>query len=146
MDGADPEWIDYGQVVADHARESKIELSLPSFIPWSRKAHELRLHAAEHGLAVRMHEELFSARFEEGVDIGRVDLLVATAERIGLDTSEAKAVLDIDKYRDRIVALRVEAEAEGVRSVPTLRSGTVSLEGPPSMGELRQFLRDARLI
>ncbi len=146
MDGADPEWIDYGQIVADHARESKIELSLPSFIPWSRKAHELRLHAAEHGLAVRMHEELFSARFEEGVDIGRVDLLVATAERIGLDTSEAKAVLDIDKYRDRIVALRVEAEAEGVRSVPTLRSGTVSLEGPPSMGELRQFLRDARLI
>ncbi len=146
MDGADPEWIDYGQIVADHARESKIELSLPSFIPWSRKAHELRLHAAEHGLAIRMHEELFSARFEEGVDIGRVDLLVATAERIGLDTSEAKAVLDIDKYRDRIVALRVEAEAEGVRSVPTLRSGTVSLEGPPSMGELRQFLRDARLI
>ncbi|HIF07427.1 MAG TPA: hypothetical protein EYQ64_10890 [Gemmatimonadetes bacterium] len=146
MDATDPEWIDYGQIVADHARESKIELSLPSFIPWSRKAHELRLHAAEHGLAVRMHEELFSARFEEGVDIGRVDLLVATAERIGLDTSEAKAVLDIDKYRDRIVALRVEAEAEGVRSVPTLRSGTVSLEGPPSMGELRQFLRDARLI
>ncbi len=146
MDATDPEWIDYGQIVADHARESKIELSLPSFIPWSRKAHELRLHAAEHGLAIRMHEELFSARFEEGVDIGRVDLLVATAERIGLDTSEAKAVLDIDKYRDRIVALRVEAEAEGVRSVPTLRSGTVSLEGPPSMGELRQFLRDARLI
>ena len=35
-----------------------------------------------------MHKEVFSARFREGADIGRVDILVAAAEKIGLDPSE----------------------------------------------------------
>ena len=93
-----------------------------------------------------MHEELFSARFREGADIGRVDILVAVAEKVGLDPSESKAVLDVDKYRDRVVDLRSEAEAAGVRRVPTLRSSAMSLEGPSSIGELRQFLERIRLI
>ncbi len=146
IDGSGPEWKTYGETVADLAREAKIQMVQPSFIPWSRKAHELRLHAADQGLESPMHEEVFSARFREGADIGRVDVLVAAAEKIGLDRSESKAVLDVDKHRDRVVDLRREAEAIGVLRVPTLRSGDVSLEGPASMGELRQFLESARLL
>ena len=93
-----------------------------------------------------MHEEIFAARFRDGADIGRIDVLVATAEKIGLDPSESKAVLDVDKHRDRVVDLRREAEGDGVRRVPTLRSRAWSLEGPASMGELRQFLERARLL
>ena len=146
IDGSGPDWKAYGETVADLAREAEIQMAHPSFIPWSRKAHELRLHAAEQGLESPMHEEVFSARFREGADIGRVDILVAAAERIGLDPSESKAVLDVDKHRDRVVDLRREAEASGVSRVPTLRSGDVSLEGPASMGELRHFLESARLL
>ncbi len=146
IDGSGPEWKTYGETVADLAREAKIQMAHPSFIPWSRKAHELRLHAADQGLESPMHEEVFSARFREGADIGRVDVLVAAAEKIGLDRSESKAVLDVDKHRDRVVDLRREAEASGVSRVPTLRSGDVSLEGPASMGELRHFLESARLL
>ena len=146
IDGTDPEWSAYGETVAGLAQESEIRIALPTFVPWSRKAHELRLHAAEQGLESPMHEELFSARFREGADIGRVDILVAVAEKVGLDPSESKAVLDVDKYRDRVVDLRSEAEAAGVRRVPTLRSSAMSLEGPSSIGELRQFLERIRLI
>ena len=146
IDGSGPDWRAYGETVAGLAREAEIRMARPSFIPWSRKAHELRLHAAEQGLESPMHEEIFSAHFQEGADIGRVDVLVASAERVGLDPSESKAVLDIDKYRDRVVDLRREAEASGVRRVPTLRSGAMSLEGPASIGELRHFLEHARLL
>ena len=146
IDGSGSDWKAYGETVAALAREAEIRMAHPSFIPWSRKAHELRLHAAEQGLESPMHEELFSARFQEGADIGRVDVLIASAERVGLDRSESKAVLDVDKYRDRVVDLRREAEASGVRSVPTLRSGARSLEGPASIGELRHFLEHARLL
>jgi len=146
IDGMDPDWRSYGETVGDLAREAEIQMAFPSFIPWSRKAHELRLHAAESGLESKMHEEIFSARFRDGADVGRVDLLVAAAERVGLDLSETKAVLDVDKHRDRVVELRREAEAEGVRRVPTLRSRSVSLEGPASMGELRHFLERAGLV
>ena len=146
VDGANPEWNAYGETVAALAWESEIVIARPAFVPWSRKAHELRLHASEQGLESPMHEELFSARFRDGADIGRVDILVAVAERVGLDASESKAVLDVDKYRDRVVDLRSEAEAAGIRKVPTLRSSAASLEGPASIGELRQFLEQARLI
>jgi predicted DsbA family dithiol-disulfide isomerase len=146
IDGTDPDWNSYGETVAGLAREAEIPMTRPEFVPWSRKAHELRLHAAEQGLAPLMHEEIFTARFREGADIGRVDVLVAAAEKVGLDPSESKAVLDIDKYTDRIVDLRHEAEAAGVRRAPTLRSGTMSLVGPASIGELRHFLEHARCL
>ena len=146
IDGSGPDWKAYGETVADLARDAEIQMAHPAFIPWSRKAHELRLHAAEQGLESPMHEEVFSARFREGADIGRVDILVAAAEKIGLDPSESKAVLDVDKHRDRVVDLRREAEAAGVRRVPTLRSGAMSLEGPASIGDLRHFLEHARLL
>ena len=146
IDGMDPEWHAYGEAVEGLAREAEIPMNHPAFIPWSRKAHELRLHAAEQGLGSPMHEEIFSARFQEGADIGRIDVLVAAAERVGLDASESKVVLDIDKHRDRVVDLRQEAEKAGIKRVPTLRSGDLSLEGPASIGEVRHFLEHARLL
>ena len=146
IDGSGPDWIAYEETVLGLARETEIQMARPSFIPWSRKAHELRLHAAEQGLESPMHEELFAARFGKGADIGRVDVLVASAERVGLETSESKAVLDVDRHADGVVHLRREAEAEGVLRAPTLRSGSMSLEGPASMGELRAFLEHARLL
>ncbi len=146
IDGADPDWNAYGETVELLAREAEVRMIHPTFIPWSRKAHELRLHAAEQGLESPMHEGIFSARFQAGADIGRIDVLVAAAEKVGLDASESKAVLDVDKHRDRVVDLRREAEAAGVLRVPTLRSGDMSLEGPASIGEVRNFLEHARLI
>ena len=146
VDGTDPDWNAYGEVVSGFAREAEVRMARPTFVPWSRKAHELRLHAVERGLESPMHEELFAARFKDGMDIGRVDVLVVAAEKVGLDPSESKAVLDVDKHRDRIVDLRQEANAAGVRRAPTLRSDALSLEGPSSIGDLRHFLERARLI
>lgn len=146
IDALDPDWSAYRETVAGLAREAEIAIVHPPFIPWSLKAHELRLHAAEQGRGSDMHEEIFTMRFREGADIGRVDVLVAAAEKLGLDPSESKAVLDVDKYRDRVLDLRREAQAAGVRRAPILRSGAMSLEGPASIGELRDFLEDARFI
>jgi predicted DsbA family dithiol-disulfide isomerase len=146
IDGMDPDWRAYEDAVEGFAREAGVRMTHPSFIPWSRKAHELRLHAVEQELGVPMHEEIFSARFQEGADIGRVDVLVEAARKVGLDPSESKAVLDIDKYGDHVTDLRRGAEAVGIRRVPSLRCGDLSLEGPRSMGELRHFLERARLI
>ena len=146
IDGMDPDWMVYGETVEGFAREAEIRMDFPRFVPWSRKAHELRLHAVEMGLGSPMHKEIFSARFLEGADIGRVDVLVAAAQKVGLDASESKAVLDVDKHRDRVLDLRGEAEAASMQRVPTLRSGDASLEGPGSMGELRNFLEHAGLM
>ena len=146
MDPGSPEWRNYRRSVTELAAAIRLGLASPDFMPWTRKAHELRLHAAEKGLEGPIHDALFKARFEDGADIGRVDVLVGLAADLGLDLTETKAVLDVDRYADRVAELRRQADAEGVARTPTVRIGSESLEGPSRIDDLREFLEAARLV
>jgi len=103
------------------------ELGLPLRTPVparTRKAHEAAAFAASKGVGPAMREALFAAHFAQGLDIGRIDVLVEIGARLGLDASELKVVLDVDG-----LAARVEAELEagrgaGVEGVPTIVVGT----------------------
>jgi predicted DsbA family dithiol-disulfide isomerase len=92
----------------------------PVIVPWTRKAHELAAHAEGAGLFDRVHTALFSAHLSGGLDIGRVDVLVKLAEKETLDSSEAKVVLDVDRYLERVRTTRSEVLARGISEVPTL--------------------------
>lgn len=98
-------------------------------IPWTRKAHELALHAAEKERFRALHEALFRAHLVDGLDIGRVDVLVELAVREGLDRTETKAVLDVDRFSDRVAMLRADALARGVTEPGTLVSATRTVQG-----------------
>lgn len=109
--------------------ERGIVFAPPRLVPWTRKAHELVLHAGEHGAAHQIRRRLFEAYLMEGVDIGRVDVLVGLAVDLGLDRTETKAVLDVDRHLDGVVSLREEAGAAGVTVAPTLVFEGRRLEG-----------------
>ncbi len=145
LDPKSAEWEAYRHSVTEIATEMEVELSFSAFLPWTRKAHELRLHAAAKGLEGPLHDALFRARFQDRADIGRVDVLVDLAVALGLDLTETKAVLDVDRYADRVTVLRREAEARGVGRIPTLQIGSRSLEGPLRIDDLRRFLGAARV-
>jgi len=112
----------------------------PSLVPWTRKAHELALHAAREGCYEHVHAVLFEMFHEGGADIGRIDVLVSIAASVGLDASESKAVLDVDRYADEVCEARREAERLGVRVTPTLLVDRERLERPQGFDELRTFL------
>lgn len=101
----------------------------PTLVPWTRKAHELVLYAAERESAHRIRRRIFDAYLFEGADIGRVDVLVGLAVELGLDRTETKAVLDVDRHEADVAALRDEAQAAGVANTPTLLAGDQRLEG-----------------
>jgi predicted DsbA family dithiol-disulfide isomerase len=115
-------------------------MARPPITPWSRKAHELALHAREKGRFREVHRALFRAHAVQGRDIGRVDVLVEIAQAEGLEPREAKAVLDVDRFLDRVADLRKEAERLGVRGVPTIRAGERTLEGFHHEASVRNFL------
>lgn len=117
-----------------------VRLVLPGILPWSRKAHELALHAMEKGVGPAVHDVLFEAVFVRGDDVGRVDVLVGIARRLGMDGTEAKAVLDVDRFTGQVAALRAEAAAAGVSNPPALVSGGRLLQGFHNRGALRTFL------
>ena len=112
----------------------------PSLVPWTRKAHELALHAREKGGFYALHEALYRAFVVEGLDIGRVDVLVGLAAAVGLDPSEARAVLGVDRHTEAPLRSREEAERAGVRGVPTLLVGGARVEGVPGREALRALL------
>ena len=143
IDVRDVEWRRLWEMARRVAEEEGLVLAQPSFVPWSRKAHELALLAREEERFPALHRALFEAFALEGKDLGRVDVLIALATRHGLERSRAKVALDVDHHADTVNATREEAERLGIRGVPTLLSGERQLQGVPSPRTFLAFLRES---
>lgn len=89
----------------------------------TRKAHEAAAFAASRGVGPAFRAAVFEARFAEGRDVGRVDVLVELGAGLGLDASELKVVLDLDTFAGRVAAEHDAAVRAGVEGVPTLVAG-----------------------
>jgi predicted DsbA family dithiol-disulfide isomerase len=91
-----------------------------ALVPWTRKAHELQLFADERGVGAVIRQAIFEAYLERARDIGRIDELVEIARAKGLDPSETKAVLDVDRHREQLLDIRREADSLGLVELPAL--------------------------
>lgn len=140
LDPADPAWAALTSDMASEAHTLEIPFREPTFIPHTRKAHELALHAAETDPSLPIHRALFRAHFLEGRDLGRIDHLVAIAESLGLEAAEVRTVLGVDRYLPAIRSLRSSVLEEDVRGTPTLVRGDQRLEGYRGERELQIFL------
>jgi predicted DsbA family dithiol-disulfide isomerase len=146
----DPEWQAMDEAMARIAEGLGVSFSPPAFVPWTRKAHELALHAAEKGKLDQAVDRLFRTRFREGGDLGRVDLLLTVATGIGLDQAEARTVLGVDRFAPAVEEARAEALDAGIRGVPTLveRSdqeqpwGRIRMEGFRGVEEWRALMEE----
>ena len=136
-------WLRFWEGARAAAAEEGLALAQPRLVPWTRKAHELALHARELGRFAEMHGALFAAFLVDGRDVGRVDVLLDLALRHGLDLTHAKAVLDVDRHAGDVVAARAHAERVGVRGVPTLLAEHGRLEGFRGRAATLAFLERA---
>jgi predicted DsbA family dithiol-disulfide isomerase len=118
-----------------------VTLSPPRLVPWSRKAHELHLFARSREAEGSVRAATFEAYFQGGLDIGRVDVLVEIGRACGLDPTETKAVLDVDRFEEEVRTSRDEAVAAGVRDTPLLVRGAGRLQGFHNRVSLGTFLR-----
>lgn len=143
MDPADGAWLGYWAAMAEAALEEGLELtSAPPLVPWTRKAHELALHARAHDRFDAVHRALFEAFLVEGRDIGRVDVLTEVGRAHGLDWTDTRATLDVDKHAEAVAEGRAAAERLGIRGVPTLLAGERRLEGLHAPDTIAAFLED----
>ena len=95
-----------------------------------------------------MLDVLFSAFFERGRDLRRVDELGALAAEVGLDARQARTLLDSGRYAEAVRADRELAAAYGVAKIPTyVVGGRPPIHGakrPPVLAEaLRTAAQDA---
>jgi len=140
FDPGEPEIVRHWEEMEEEGTRLGFGLTRPWIIPWTRKAHELAFYARKKDCFQVIHDALFRAYLVEGLDIGRVDILVSIAREQGLDASEAKAVLDVDQNLVKVVAKRQEARELGVTQTPTLLWRRQMLSGYPDDGALGEFL------
>ena len=100
-----------------------IALEAPRAVPRTRKAHEAAKAAEAKGAGRAMREAIFRARFAEGRDVGRIDVLVELGAALKLDPTELKVVLDLDTFAAAVDGDRALARRLGIEAVPALLVG-----------------------
>jgi predicted DsbA family dithiol-disulfide isomerase len=111
---------DWTQTVYRRALERGIEIHLPRYQPRSTLPLCACLWAQGQGRLRAFKHALYEAFFCEGEDIATDSEIARAAERSGLDAQEAVRSAYSPELGSRLQAIRREAEAAGVRGVPSL--------------------------
>ena len=112
--------VDWTQNVYRRALSLGIEIHLPRYQPRSTLPLAACLWAGGEGRLRELKHALYEAFFCEGEDIATDVQIARAAERAGLDPAAAVASSYAPELLDRIREVRAEAEAAGVRGVPSL--------------------------
>ncbi len=111
---------DWTDNVYRHALARGIEIHLPRYQPRSTLPLAACLWADGLGHLRAFKHALYEAFFCEGEDVSAEPQIAHAAARAGLDPDGAVAAAYAPSLHTRIAEIRVEAEAAGVRGVPSL--------------------------
>lgn len=131
--------VDWTANVYGRAQAMGVEIHLPRYQPRSTIPLAACLWAGEEGRLRDFKHALYEAFFCEGEDIAVDGEIARAAARVGLDPKGALAAAYAPERFRRIAEIRAEAEAEGVRGVPSLV--TPGGEGHWGMGGLDRLRR-----
>ncbi len=136
--------VDWTRHVYRRALALGIEIHLPRYQPRSTLPLAACLWAGDQGRLRELKHALYEAFFCEGEDIATDFEIARAAERAGLDPDRAVAAAYSPELGARIGEIRREAEAAGVRGVPSLV--TENGETHWGMGELERLLGGEPLV
>ena len=102
------------------AAKRSMKLHLPPVQPRSRKAFEATEYARDRGKADAMRHAIFAAFFEDGRDIGDLDVLGAIAESLEIHPTGLRRALDANVYTGRVIGDENEAAELGLSGVPAM--------------------------
>lgn len=110
----------------------------------TKKAHELLHWAKQFGKQVQLKERLMSAHFEEGLHVGRPEVLAQLAAEVGLDRASALEVLESGKFAGAVADDISQASAYGITGVPFfVIDGKFGLSGAQETATFLEVLEKA---
>ena len=136
--------VDWTQHVYRRALALGVEIHLPRYQPRSTLILAACLWAAEEGGLRPFKHALYEAFFCEGEDIATDAEIRRAADRTGLDPDGAIAAAYSADRIGRLSEIRREAEAAGIRGVPSLL--TPDGESHWGMGGLERLLAGQPLV
>lgn len=110
----------WGRAVYPMARERGMTLRLPPVQPRSRKALEAAEFARDQGRFDTMHRALFAGFFQQGRDIGSLEVLLDIGQNAGLDRASLQRALEQEAYTRRVIEDEELARRLGIQGVPLM--------------------------
>lgn len=127
------------------AEKMDVEMHLPDVSPqpYTHLAHEGFQFAREQNLSHDYNWAVFGAFFQEGQDIGNIDVLTDIAATLGLDEKAFNQALNQRTYRDKHQEELEYARQNKIQAVPTFLVNGTRLQGLVSKNELRRAIDHA---
>ena len=97
-----------------------MKLQLPPVQPRSRKALEATEYARDRGKAGAMRHAIFAAFFEDGRDIGDLNVLGGIAESLDIHPTGLVRALEANVYTGRVIGDENDAAELGLSGVPAM--------------------------
>jgi predicted DsbA family dithiol-disulfide isomerase len=109
-------------------------------MPNTRRSHLLIAHAARSGRQGPVKDRVMRAFFEEGGDIGDVEVLVRLGVEAGLAEYECRSALILRAGQDGVIAAERHAAVLGITGVPTfVFDGQYTISGAQEVGTLARI-------
>jgi predicted DsbA family dithiol-disulfide isomerase len=110
-------------------------------VPNTRRSHLLMAHAARSGRQTVVMDRVMRAYFEEGCDIGDIEVLVRLGVEAGLTEHESRSALILRAGQDGVVAAERHAAVLGITTVPTfIFDGQYTISGAQDVGTFARVL------
>ncbi len=109
-----------------------LKMSPPSVLTNSLMALEATEYAKEQGKEEVFSRSVYQAYFQEGKNIGDIEVILSLAEQAGLKLHEVQDCLKEGIYAARLQAFHQEGRALGVSGVPTFIVGPAQIVGAQS--------------
>lgn len=105
-------------------------------------AHRLIQWSKEYNKSHQLKEALMTAHFSKGADLSTLEGLINVTNSVGLNSTEAVAVLASDRYSIEVSADIMRAQSLGIRGVPYfLIDGKQSISGAQSDAVFEQMIQ-----
>jgi predicted DsbA family dithiol-disulfide isomerase len=131
-------------LVGEAAKEGLVLGKPFSPMPYTDKAFQGMHYVVSHGGDVQAYNDrIFKAVFEEGRDVGDIDVLVEIAEELGLEIYTFNNVLREGLFKEtQENALKHAYFGSGVEEVPTYKMMKLRISGAVGRAAMEKFVRE----
>jgi predicted DsbA family dithiol-disulfide isomerase len=109
-----------------------LEMRPPTVLTNSLLALEATEYAKDEGKAAEFSRAVYAAYFQDGQNIGDLDVVLGLAQQVGLDATMVQEHLHAGTYRQRLATAQHEARSLGISGVPTFVVGPAQIVGAQS--------------
>ena len=115
--------------IRSQVREAGLVMRPPRVTPNTLFALEATEYAQQHGKFMEFHHAAYKAYWDDGKDLGQLDVLAEVARSVSLDADEMIECLETHEFSSRVMGQYQEALQHGIRGIPTFVVGNLMFTG-----------------